>query len=768
MTERNPIDIALEHHRSKRFAEAIEAYHLAIRQYPNMPELYYNLASILHERGELAAAEPLYRQATTLHPAFSQAFNNLGDVYKQLGRYEAAATALQTAIRIRPDYSEAYNNLGSLYQLQGNLEPAISAYRMAISLTPNLYYALYNLGICLSKTGSIELAIDYTRKATQLAPEFFDAQLQLGAILRSINRIDEAVPPLEKAIQLNPNSAPALLNLANAYHLQGKLVQAIPLYEHLLSMDPQHVVAHNDLASAYQEINHYDKARVHYEKAIALNPNYVNALANVAGCCFTQQDFPASVRYCREALRLNPNLHHVKLMLVNQLMIQCDWKDLEIHTDELIRANDSELDTDAISPFAFLSLSKPTTPKQQLACAKKWTSRLQARYTHQRLSRPPVSFGDRRIRIGYLSADFRKHAVAYMLPELFEKHDRTHFEIYAYALCGEDGSTIRKRIKNSVDTFREIQTFSHRQAAEQIAADKIDILVDLQGYTIHYRTEILEMRPAPIQVSYLGFPGTMGCDFIDYILVDDYVVPLDQQPYFTEKLVHLPGSYQVNDSFHEISDREFTRAECGLPERAFVFSSFNSFAKYTPSMFDVWMRLLRNVPNSVLWCAGTNKASIENLQSEAIARGVSKDRFVFAEQLPIGEHLARHRLADLFLDTFPYNGHATASIAIRTGTPIVTLSGQTLASRVAGSLLRTIGMTSLIACSFEEYEAIAMKLATDPNELRSVRSEIATKSKNSTLFDGGDFARKVERAYQEMYALLQSGAAPRPIQVKPQ
>ncbi len=542
-------------------------------------------------------------------------------------------------------------------------------------------------------------------------------------MLRSINRIDEAVPSLEKAIQLNPSSVPALLNLANAYHLQGKLVQAIPLYEQLLSMDPQHVVAHNDLASAYQEIHHYDKARAHYEKALALDPNYANALANVAGCCFTQQDFTASIRYCREALRLNPNLHHVKMMLVNQLMIQCDWKDLEIHTDELIRANDSEIATDAISPFAFLSLPKPTTPQQQLTCAKKWTNRPQAQYTHQKLSLPPVSYGARRIRIGYLSLIF----VNMQLPTCFLNCSKSMTELTLKSTPTHSAvktvAPFANELKAASILFARFRTFSHRQAAEQIAADKIDILVDLQGYTIHYRSEILEMRPAPIQVSYLGFPATMGCDFIDYILVDDYVVPLDQQPYFTEKLVHLPGSYQVNDSFHEISERKFTRAECRLPENAFVFSSFNSFAKYTPFMFDVWMRLLRNVPNSVLWCAGTNQASIENLLSEAIARGVSKDRFVFAEQLPIGEHLARHRLADLFLDTFPYNGHATASIAIRTGTPIVTLSGQTLASRVAGSLF-----------THSRYDVIDRKQF---RRVRSDRDEISDGPKRTSLCSFG-------------------------------
>jgi protein O-GlcNAc transferase len=760
VTAQNCIEIALEHHRASRWEAAMEAYQVAIRQYPHMPELPFNLASILHATGNWAAAEPLYRQATILKPAFAEAHNNLGDVYKQLGRYADAAMAFEKAIRLRPDYAEAFNNLGSVLQIQGHLEQAITSYRNAVAIKPELFQAFHNLATCFWRAKEFSLALEAAKQSVTLSPDFHDAQLQLGMFLQQTNQLDEAIPAFESAVQLKPDSINALLCLGNAYQLQGRLLQAIPVYEQLLAFDPTHFVACNDLATAYQEINHYGKAREYYERAVALAPDFASAYANLASCCFLQQDFQGSIDSCRKALVMNPTMHRVKMMLVNQLMLQCDWRDVERLSDELIAANDLETDLEAMAPFAFISLAKPTTPEQQLRCARKWSNYLKQKCCHRKVQRLTKVLAKRRIRIGYMSADFRTHAVAFMLPELFEQHDRSDFEVFAYALCGEDESPIRHRLKNGVDVFREMQSFSHRQAAEQIAADQIDILIDLQGYTTHNRSEILEMRPAPIQVSYIGFPGTMGCDFIDYILVDDYVTPPNQQAFYTEKLVHLPGCYQVNDSYHEVSDRQFTRAECGLPDDGFVFCSFNSFAKYTPTMFDCWMRLLRSVPNSVLWCAGQNDRANTNLQREAINRGVPKQRIVFAEQLPIGEHLARHHLADLFLDTYPYNGHATASIAIRMGLPIVTLSGSTLASRVAGSLLRAVDMSSLISTSFEEYETIAMRLATDPQACQATRSQLVKNLKIAKLFDGQDFARKVERAYRKMYALLQSGAAP--------
>jgi predicted O-linked N-acetylglucosamine transferase (SPINDLY family) len=421
-----------------------------------------------------------------------------------------------------------------------------------------------------------------------------------------------------------------------------------------------------------------------------------------------------------------------------------------------------------ITPFPFIGLPLPTTPRQQLLCARAWSRNYPVAETPLYLLQPRnPGRSQRRLRIGYLSADFRVHSVAYMLPELFEAHDRGRFEVLAYALCGDDGSDIRKRLMRAVDGFRELQSASHQAAAQQIASDEIDILVDLQGYTTYCRTEILAKRPAPIQVSYIGFPGTMGCDFIDYILVDDYVVPTDQQPFFTERLVHLPGCYQVNDSRHEIVHQKMDRQQCGLPDEGVVFCSFNNTYKLTPRMFQLWMQLLQAVPGSVLWLAERNPIATSHLQQQAIHWGVDADRLVFAKQLPIAQHLARQPLADLFLDSFPYNAHATASIALRMGVPLITLSGESMASRVAGSLLRSLGLERGITRSYAEYFDLARQLATQPLELELFRQQLRQKLADSHLFDGQWFAANLEQAFLRMWEHHQAGRAPQPIAVAP-
>ncbi len=306
------------------------------------------------------------------------------------------------------------------------------------------------------------------------------------------------------------------------------------------------------------------------------------------------------------------------------------------------------------------------------------------------LPRTKTALRGRRLRIGYLSADFRIHAVAFHLPELFSTQDRSKFEVFAFSLAHATESDIRTRIVQSVDHFIDLQPLDHATAAQRIADEEIDILIDLQGYTQLSRPEILAMRPAPIQVSYLGYPGTMGANFIDYMIADEYVIPRVAEKEYSEAIVYLPDCYQVNDRDFSISARQFTRTECGLPESSFVFCAFSTSYKITPRLFDVWMRLLMHVPDSVLWLAEQNPRTVANLQREAERRNIDKQRLVFSPKLPLDQHVARHRLADLFLDTYPYNGHATTSIAIRAGVPVVTLSGSTFASRVAGSILKSM------------------------------------------------------------------------------
>ncbi|MEX2111906.1 MAG: hypothetical protein WD845_01910, partial [Pirellulales bacterium] len=420
--------------------------------------------------------------------------------------------------------------------------------------------------------------------------------------------------------------------------------------------------------------------------------------------------------------------------------------------------------TSGVSPFVFLALPVSTTAEQQLRCARQWAVRqLQPAAASKQATRSPSAKS--KLTIGYLSADYHYHATSMLVAELFEKHDRRHFEIIGYSYGRPDDSPLRRRLVQGLDRFVDLRELSHSAAARRIADDRVDILVDLKGYTVGARTQILAERPAPIQVNYLGYPGTMGAPFIDYILVDEFIAPWDQQPGYSEKLVHLPGCYQVNDSQREIAPRTPSRAECGLPEQAFVFCSFNNTYKITPEIFQVWMRLLHAIPGSVLWLLESNPTAAANLRREAEARGVASARLVFASRLPLEEHLARHRLADLFLDTFPVNAHTTASETLWAGCPMVTLAGQTMASRVAGSLLHTLGMPELIAKGLEEYEQIALRLATQPARLAELQSRLATNREGSALFDGAKFAPTLEQAYETMWSLYCRGQSPRSFSV---
>lgn len=755
----DPLETAVALHREGRLVEAVAAYRLAIQAYPQVAELYYNLGTILQAQGDTDSAEQLYRDALARNQAFALAYNNLGNILKERQEFDAAQRAFENALRFRPDFAEAACNLGSVLEQRGETDAALTLYRQAVSLRPEFAEAQSNLGSLLWRTGDREAAFRAVRAAVAGGPNFAVAHSQMGQMLLQCNRLEEAEAYCRRAVAIKPDFVEALGILANVVQLQGRLSEAVGLYREIIRLRPDNFVAYNDLGGALQEAMQLKDAKACYQQAVALNPDYAIAYCNLGDCCSLQEDPEGAIEPLRKAVTLAPQLHRAKMQLINQLQILCRWDDLEKLSREIIDVVVADKEQHFIAPFSFVGLPIPTTAEQQWKCAQNWgrnfhiqseagTSRHNSVASISRVVSKP---DDGKLRIGYLSADFRKHAVGYMLPELFEKHDRNAFEVYGYAMCADDGSTIRRRLEAGCDVFRDIQKVSHRAAAEQIAADGIHILIDLQGFTGHSRPDILAMRPAPIQVSYIGYPGSMGVDFIDYILADDYVLPSDQQRFYTEKIVHLPGCYQVNDSRHEIAEYRPTRSECNLPEDAVVFCSFNTSYKYNPAMFDVWMSLLRRVPTGVLWLAERHASIRETLGREAQKRGVDPSRLIFAKIIPIAENLARQPLADLFLDSFPYNAHATASIALRMGVPLVTLSGDTLSTRVAGSLLRAVGMESLITRSFEEYESLAFRLATHRDELQAVRRQLADNLKTSSLFDGGRFAENVEAAYRTMW-----------------
>jgi predicted O-linked N-acetylglucosamine transferase (SPINDLY family) len=437
----------------------------------------------------------------------------------------------------------------------------------------------------------------------------------------------------------------------------------------------------------------------------------------------------------------------------------CDWTTAAEEVAGLVAALDS--DARDISPFVLVT--RVDDPAIQLRAARNYVRDLACAGLPSLWRGAP--YGHKKIRVAYLSSEFRHHATSFLMAELLELHDRERFEITGISWGPDDGTPMRRRVERAFDRVVEVGGISDEEAAQRIHALEIDVAVYLNGFMQGSRPKILAYRPAPIQASFLGYPATMGADFIDYLLVDRFIAPADQQEFFTEKLVHLPDCYQPNDRQRAIADAPASRVDCGLPERGFVFACFNNTYKITPAVLDVWMRLLQAVPDSVLWLLAEHPAAIANLRNAAAARDIVPDRLVFAPSRPLAEHLARHRLADLFLDAFPYTAHTTASDALWAGVPLLTRTGRSFATRVAGSLLHTVGLPELVVESFAEYEAMALRLARTPELLTEFRRRLADVRATTPLFDTDRFRRHLEDAYERMLEILRAGGSPRPFTV---
>jgi predicted O-linked N-acetylglucosamine transferase (SPINDLY family) len=416
-----------------------------------------------------------------------------------------------------------------------------------------------------------------------------------------------------------------------------------------------------------------------------------------------------------------------------------------------------------VDPFLLVGLD--STAEQQLACARNWLRLRKIADVERTWNR--ADFTDDKILVAYLSGDFRRHAVANVIGELFEIHDRQRFEIVGVSFGPDDGSAIRSRLIKSFDRFIDATDRSDQDVARLLRDLRTNIAVDLMGHTNYARMGILADRAAPLQVTYLGFPGTTGADFMDYVIGDETVLPPDEQPFYTEKFVHLPDSYQVNDSKLPLGSVQPSRAGAGLPDDGFVFCCFNNPYKITQPVFEIWMRLLKAVPGSVLWLFQPNRLTVTNLRREAQLHGVEPGRLVFAHSLEIADHLTRQQLADLFLDTVPYNGHATASASLWAGVPVLTCLGRTFPGRVGTSLLRAVGLPELVTENLVEYEALALRLANDPSMLAAIRAKLAQNRHTHPLFDTDRFRRHIEAAYLRMWEIFARGESPQHFSVRP-
>ncbi|MDZ4851155.1 MAG: tetratricopeptide repeat protein [Pirellulaceae bacterium] len=722
MTEREALTAGYQYHQGGDLLRAEQVYRSVLDAYPESSDARYLLGLLASQQGQNAISVRWFDEASKLAPDNAEILSNLGRAYCLLDNFQDGYAAYCRASVLQPTNPDIHNDLGATLQALEQFDSAKIAYERSLELRPDNTIALNNLGLLASRIGEFDDAIRQFHRSLEIKPTIAETHFNLGVVFQSLYQLNEAEEAYRTAIELNPNFAEAYSNLATVLHESGCVVEAIESYQKAIVLNPNLAVTHKNLGNAFRELHQHDLAINAYESALKLNPDYSEAA----------------------------------ISLVQEMQQICRWDGAAALAQQVMMAVESDRTTgdDLVPPFSFVTLPIPTSSAQQLRCAQKWS---RTRYRsqgnrHENYVSRSTPKSDRKISVGYLSADFHQHATAWLIAELFEVHDREQFTIFGYSTGPDDQSLIRKRITCGVDIFRDMSHLPYRIAAEQIRADQIDILVDLKGHTRYARTEILSERPAPIQVHFLGYPGTMGTDFIDYILVDEFVVPLDRQAFYSEQLIYLPGCYQVNDARQNTSPEIPTRTECGLPESGFVFCSFNNSYKITPEMFDVWMRILKATPGSVLWLLESNPQAKANLRREARLRRVDESRLVFAPPQPNDRHLARHKLADLFLDTYPVCAHTTASDALRMGLPIVTLSGEAFVSRVAGSLLHTLDLDDWIASNLDDYESMALKLAHEPAFLSQVRCKVTENLKRSDLYDGKAFARKVEHAYRSMMA----------------
>lgn len=611
-----------------------------------------------------------------------------------------------------PLESQALHLLGASLLYQERFQEALTPLGEAHRAAPRKGSG-HRLGYCHLALGDFEAAVRELEPEVRRYPQLINARNALGVALIRLSRREQALATFLEATRLDPASPEANSNAGSLLADLGRVNEALPYLQAAVRASPGLADAHFNLGLAYQRLKQHQQAADSLQLALDIAPRMPYALGH----------------------------------LVWNRIAQCRWEGIA----ERIASLREQVRRDGVPamPFEFVALCDD--PAELRRCAELHVARSLG-------ARPaPLWQGEHyrhdRIRLAYLSADFCDHATAYLMAGLFERHDRSRFETVALSYGPDDASPMRKRLGQAFERFIDVRTLSDAAAARVLRDLEIDVAVDLKGHTTDARPGILAHRPAPVQVSYLGFPGTTGTDFIDYVLADRHVLPESEQAAWSEKVVYLPECYQANDAGRAIADRTPSRAEAGLPSQGFVYCSFNNNYKITPQVFDAWMRLLRQVPASVLWVLEDNTGARGNLQRAAEARGVAPQRLVFAPRVPHAEHLARHRLADLFLDTLPYNAHTSASDALWAGLPLLTCTGNTFAGRVAGSLLHAIGLPELVTHSLAEYEALALQLAANPGRLSALRARLAANRMTAPLFDTDRFRRHLEAAYLRMLEL---------------
>ena len=698
----------------------------------------------------LEEAEDYLNRALAINPNDAVAIFNLANLLSEHNKFEESIKLLERAENLYPTKSNLYHLHAKCLAGTGRVSESFSFYQKSLNLSLSLEI-LFEFCNLLVKNGFIEEAISQYDYASVAHPNRSELYINKGILLHKLRRFNQAINEYDKAIKINPN-------LADAWSNKGVTLSELRLseeaklhFEEAINLRSDYAEAWANLGASLIDLHHYDEALVSLDNAVSLRKNFPEVYGSKALAYRLSKNYYKSAEFYLLAYDQATHDNFYLGQALHQLMLCCDWAKF----DEISKKIEDgiKLGERVAEPFGYQAVS--FSEANLFKCANIFCSALF----------PPnlinlKKFKHEKIRVGYLCGEFRQQATSILLSRVWELHDQSKFEIYAFDTVGGDGSNYRKRIENSFSKILDISKKSTQDISNLITAHEIDILVNLNGYFGHIRQDVFAMRPAPIQVNFLGFPGTLGCEYIDYLIADKIVIPEISKQWYSEKIIYLPNSYQANDDDRKISSKIYSRIDQGLPDNSFIFCCFNNTYKITPGIFDIWMRILNSVQNSVLWLLESNEHSTINLKKEAIKRGVNENRIIFAKRLSIDEHLSRHRLADLFLDTIPYNAHTTASDALWSGVPVLTCLGSTFPGRVSSSLLHAIGLPELIAPSLTEYETMAIDLAKNPHKLSTIRLKLQENSKIFPLFNSNLYTQNLEAAYKKMYEIYSSDMPP--------
>jgi predicted O-linked N-acetylglucosamine transferase (SPINDLY family) len=746
-------------HRQGQATAARHLYESILQAHPDHFEALNALGALAGQANELDAAIQYFDRAIAAHPGNPAPHINRGSALKRLGQPEAALASFDRAIALNGNETIAHYGRAETYRDMGHRDAALASYDRAVAGNPQFFQANFRRATLLQEIGALTDAVSAYDQTILVAPLHADAHANKGMALFRLRRFAEAVSSFDEAIAIRPDQAVTHLFRGNALKELQRVQESLASYDRAIAIDPNYVECHVNRGVLLFSLGRIEDALASYASAIAIKPDCAEAYFNRAYLHRTCNRFAAAHADYQMAARLAPDIDYLPGARLEVSLQTCEWTEFDLRVAEITEGVSD--DRAASHPFNLLAVVD--SPRLQLHAAQIWVRH--ACPADDSLGPLVRRTPGQKLRIGYFSADFREHPLYHLLAELLETHDRSRFEIIGFAFGPPIQDEPRRRLVAAFDRFIDVQEMSNIETAILARSLEVDIAVDLGGYTYNGRTGIFALRAAPLQINYLGYLGTLGASYMDYIIGDRTVVTAQSEPYFAEKIIYLPHSFQVNDRKRAIADRRFTRAELGLPASGCVFCCLNGSYKIQPDMFASWMRILKRTPGSVLMLVSGTEALAQNLRLHATLHAVDPRRLIFVERLPPSEYLARYRVADLFLDTHPYNAGTTASDALWAGLPVLTMAGEAFAARVGASLLEAIGLPELIAMTRQEYEDRAVELALNEPRLAGLKAALAKNRATSPLFDTDRFRRNIERAYVNIHDRYHAGLPPGHINV---